>query len=133
MAPLFFFIALLLFATHIPLRIVGKGEYRLGFDWDKDMLWVYRKGKGITGVEHDAHKITGFSFVDKRSFSVNHLWYMNPSMPFLWHKREWLITVGRTTSQFQFGVAGSGLAIKSEALEIAEKANGLLRTMQPGR
>jgi len=52
---------------------------------------------------------------------------MNPSMPFLWHKREWLITVYRAGGQFPFGVAGSGLAIEKEAREIAEKAYSLLR------
>jgi|GEM_PF-4769628 len=65
--------------------------------------------------------------MDKRSFSINGIWYMNPSMPFLWHKREWLITVYRAGGQFPFGVAGSGLAIEKEAREIAEKAYSLLR------
>ncbi len=125
-APVFFVIALFLFLTFIPLRIVGKSEYRLGFDRRQNALWVYRKERGITGVEHDAHTITGFSFIEKSSFTINGQWYLNPSMPFLWHKTEWIITVGRVGSQFQFGVAGSGLATKAEALEVAMKANTLL-------
>jgi hypothetical protein len=125
-APVFFVIALFLFLTFIPLRAMGKSDYRLGFDRRQNALWVYRKDRGITGVEHDAHKITGFSFTDKSSFTINGQWHLNLSMPFLWHKTEWIITVGRVGSQFQFGVAGSGLATKGEAREVVVKANALL-------
>ena len=126
-APILFLIAVLLFLTFIPLRKLGKTQYSLGIDGKTNTLWVYRKGRGIVGVEMNAHKITGFSFMDKRSFSINGTWFVNPSMPFLWHKREWLLTVYRAGAPFPFGVAGSGLAVEKEAREIVEKANAVLR------
>lgn len=129
MAPLLFLVALLFFFTIFPFRMLGKSEYRLGFDLKNDTLWVFRKGRGLVSVEPDAHKITGFSFIDKKSFTLNTIWYVNPTMPFLWRKKEWLLMVNRTGSDFPFGVGGSGLAQKKEAQEVVEKANMLLKSV----
>jgi len=71
MAPLLFLVAILFLFMLFPLRMIGKSEFRLGFDLKTNTLWVFRKGRGLVSVEPDAHKITGFSFIDKKGFTLN--------------------------------------------------------------
>ncbi len=128
MAPIFFILGAILFLSYIPLKKLGMGEYRLGFDLKTDTLWIYRKGKGIVSIEPDAHKIEGFYYTRGDSARFNYLWHINPSMPLIWRKRQWLLTIKRKSSKFPFGVGGSGLALEKEAQEVAEKANLLLKS-----
>lgn len=129
MAPVFLLVGVIFFLTYIPLKKIAMGEYRLGLDLKKDILWIYRRGKGLTGTEPDAHKIEGFTYSRQDSARFNNLWFLNPSMPLIWRTREWLLMVKRKSSEFPFYVEGSGMALEKEAQEVVEKANLLLRSV----
>lgn len=125
MVPVFFIVGAALLPLIIPLRKLGRHEFRMGVDWKTNTLWCWRANRGITGFEPDANRIRGFGAVDSTTRKFNYQWLTNKSQAMYRIDKSYTVVMQRMKTDNYFPVNGSKLATAKEAAEIIEMMNKL--------
>jgi len=125
MVPVFFIVGAALLPLIIPLRKLGRHEFRMGVDWKTNTLWCWRANRGITGFEPDANRIRGFGGVDSTTRKFNYQWLTNKSQAMYRIDKSYTVVMQRMKTDNYFPVNGSKLATAKEAAEIIEMMNKL--------
>jgi len=130
-APYIFLLAFICLLTIFPLRSLGHGNYTICLDRSANTLQIIRPGSHLAGMANSAGQIERISCILNKTSRLNTLWHLNPSMPLLWKKSEWLIAVKKSRSEHFFPIEGSGLATENEAQQIVDKFNSMLVNNAP--
>lgn len=130
MVPVFFIVGAALLPLIIPLRKLGRHEFRMGVDWKTNTLWCWRTKKGITGFEPDANRIRGFGAVDSTTKRLNYQWLTDKSQAMYRIDKSFTVVMQKMKTDNYLPVNGSKLATAKEAAEIIEMMNKLWETQK---
>lgn len=125
MVPYFFIAGAALLPLILPLRKLGRHEFRMGVDWKTNTLWCWRANKGVTGFEPDANRIRGFGAVDSTTKKFNHRWLTDKSQAMYRIDKSFTVVMQKMKTDNYLPVNGSKLATAKEAAEIIEMMNKL--------